>query len=473
MNTKYLLWGAAVTLAIVVIATAGFFFLRQGPANFASGTTLSIISGEVQVQQTGQLQYTVARDGQTLQAGDRIRTSGTGFGMVTFFDGSTTTLAPATEMSVSSMVYPRTGIGGASAIALQLLTGVAWTRVAPLPAASSRFQIDTPAAVILVRGTLLLTEVDDTGITTVRCFEGLSTVRALNQEVELTANTRLTVELGQPPKPATLQPPPNQRIVVHSSPQVWARLVEPGGRTAGFAAPGIQVNQLPESVVGITAGPERRFDVPITTSGEWDVIVEGGAEGEYQVVVQGLSEGNAVFTKAYRGTIRPGQRFSTKMNVTVQNGRLIGGQVGEFEIPARDAPYGKFVIMQSAVDGISGTATAVAIKGTPTPAVPRTATNTPLPTATPQATETPAPDVGATVAATATRPTGAATATPAPPTAGPASPTRPAVTATPVVSGSTATVAPPPPTATTAPPPPTATATVAPPTPTPTVRVAP
>lgn len=467
MNRKYLIWGAGVVLAVVVAAAAGFFFFAPVNATFATGTTLSIISGEVQVQQTGQLQYAVARDGQALQAGDRVRTSGTGFAMVTFFDGSTTTLEPATELGISSLVHPRTGQGGASAIALQMMTGVAWTRVATLSSASSRFQIDTPAAVILVRGTLLLTEVDGTGITTMRCFEGLANVRALNQDMELSTNTRVSIEPGQPPKPATLQPPPNQRVVVHTSPQVWARLVEPGGRTSGFAAPGIQVNQLPESVVGMTAGPERRFDVPISTAGEWDVIVEGAAEGEYQVVVQGLSEGNAVFTKAYRGAIRPGQRFSAKMNVTVQNGRLIGGQVGDFDIAPRGTPYGKFVIMQSAVDGIAGTATAVAIKGTPTPALARTATSTPPATNTPQPTETPTPDVSPTSAgpATATRPAGAATNTPVPPTQPAASPTRPAATAT---------TAPVPPTSTPVPQPPTA--TPAPPTPvppTPTVRVAP
>jgi len=472
VNTKYLFWGAGLLLVVVAAAAAGFFFLAPANATFATGTTLSIISGEVQVQQTGQLQYAVARDGQTLQAGDRVRTSGTGYAMVTFFDGSTITLEPATEMGVSSLVYPRTGQGGASAIALQMMTGVAWTRVATLTSASSRFQIDTPAAVILVRGTLLLTEVDATGITTVRCYEGIANVRALNQDVELTTNTRVSIEPGQPPKPATLQPPANQRVVVHSSPQVWARLVEPGGRTSGFAAPGVQVNQLPESVVGMTAGPERRFDVPISTSGEWEVIVEGGADGEYQVVVQGLSEGNAVFTKAYRGAIRPGQRFSAKMNLTVQNGRLIGGQVGDFDIAPRGTPYGKFVIMQSAVDGIAGTATAVAIKGTPTPAVARTATSTPLATNTPQATETPTPEATPTnaAAATATRPAAAATNTPAPPapTSPAATPTLGAAIPTPALAPPTPTVAPP----TVAPPTPTAAPPTVPP-PTPTARVAP
>ena len=67
--------------------------------------------------------------------------------------------------------------------------------------------------------------------------------------------------------------------------------------------------------MGTTAGSDRRFEAPVTKSAEWDLIVEGGADIDYQVVVQGVSEGNVVFTKAYRGTIRPGQRFSTKMNV--------------------------------------------------------------------------------------------------------------------------------------------------------------
>lgn len=406
-SRQTLLLGGAAAAIVGMAAVAAFLLLGAAAGGFATGTVLSIIAGDVHIRQTGQLAFAPARDGMTLQAGDQVRTAESGYASITFFDGSSVTLEPGTEVNLSSMVHGRPGQASATAIALQQLSGVVWTRVAPMASAASRFQLETPAAVAVVRGTLLLTEVAEGGATTFRCYEGVASVRALNQEVELVAGTRLAVEPGQPPGPATLQPPPSQRVVVQSTENVWVRLVDGIGRSAGFAAPGVHVNQIPESRVGLTAGPERRFEVPVTRSGEYTVVVEGGADGEYQLALQGVSEGVAVFTRAFRGVIRPGQRFTSTMNVTVQNGRLTGGQVGEFERAGRDRSYGRFVITQAAVEGIPQTATAVAIRGTPTPPVTRTPTATA--TATPPPTETPTPEP------TATRPPPPATPTLAPP----------------------------------------------------------
>jgi len=460
--------GAGVAVLAVIAIVAALVLTGGKVGGYPSSSQLTIISGDVAVQQTGQLQYGPGRDAMTLQAGDRVRTGADGYAVITFFDGSTATLDPGTELSISSLLHGRPGQPSATAIAVQQLSGSLWTRVVPSSAAASVYQLDTPAAVVLVRGTLLLTEVGKDGATKVRCYEGAAQVRALNEEVEAAQNTQVSIDPGQPPKPATPQPQPAQRVAVFTTRQAWVRVIDGSGRTSGSAAPGVVINQIPESVVGFLGGNERRFDVPVSRSGELTIVVEGALDGEYQVVVQGIADNTGVFTHAVGGAIKPGQRFVGKLNVTMQSGKLSGGQLSTFTIAPRDVPQGKYVVVQNAVDGIAQTATAVVIRGTPTEPGPRatgsaSATGTPTSSSTPELTATQERATATTTAATQlpTQPP-APTATAAPPTV---APTRPAATATPSPPAATATSAPPPATATSAAPPP-ATATPVPPTPT-------
>lgn len=427
-----------IGLALILLALSIIFRFGQ-PTAYPGGTVLTIISGEVAVQQTGQLQYQPARDGMTLQAGDRVKTGATSYAVITFFDGSSSSLDSGTEVVVNSLLRGRPGQASAIAIAVQQLTGRVWTRVAAMSSSASQFQLDTPAAVVLVHGTLLLTEVGANGATVVRCYEGAATVRAANSEVQAPQGTQVGIDPGQPPRAATPQTLPSERIAVFTSPEVWARVMDSSDRTTGFAPPGVVINQIPESISGLTAGPERRFEIPVTTSGEWTLILEGSYDGDYQVVVQGISDGNPVFTNAVGGSIKGGQRFIGKISATVQGGKLTGGQLGSFSVLPRNQVVGKFVVVQSAVDGIGATATAVAIKGTPTSV--RTPTGTAQPTGTATATSTPPPTQSASTptsaAATATRPpattapTQAATQPPAATATRPASlPTAPVPTAT-------------------------------------------
>lgn len=428
ISRRNILIGAGALVVLLVLSAAAYFLLLGRSVSYASGTMLTIVAGDVSVQQTGQLNYQPGRDGMTLQAGDFVKTTPNGFAVITFFDGSTASLDPGTEVGISSLLRNRPGQASAIAIALQQKSGAMWTRIAPMASQSSLFQIDTPASVVVVRGTLLLTEVAENGATTVRCYEGTAQVRAVNTEVEAAQFTRVVTQPGQPPQPATPQPAPPQRLVITTSPQVWARVLDLSGRTTGFVYPGVPISQIPESISGLSAGPERRFEVPVTRSGEFTIVLEGALDGEYQIVVQGLSDTATVFTQPLGGPVRPGQRFVSKINLTMQSGRLTGGQLGAFSVLPKDQVVGKYVVEQAAVDGVPATATAVAIKGTSTAVVTRTAT--------PPATET--ATAQATVTATATQ--SAATATRTAPTAAPTQP--PAVaTNTPVAPAATATLA--------------------------------
>src|SRR4051812_8761558 len=89
---------------------------QAAPLDQANTATLTIIAGQAQVQSPGGSGFAPAGDGQTVAVGARVRTGPGSRAVLTFFDGSTATLDPETEISLDR-VDPSGNQGG-------LLTGV-------------------------------------------------------------------------------------------------------------------------------------------------------------------------------------------------------------------------------------------------------------------------------------------------------------------------------------------------------------
>src|SRR5437588_11822251 len=90
-----------VTLLLVLAGGWVIFGLggmRSTPAYaLIDESTLSVLRGEVQLQRAGSSFVTVTGD-VVVRQGDRIRTGPDGYAAVTYFDGSTTTLDPDTDI---------------------------------------------------------------------------------------------------------------------------------------------------------------------------------------------------------------------------------------------------------------------------------------------------------------------------------------------------------------------------------------
>ena len=89
--------------------------------------------------------------------------------MVTFLDGSTIEIEPATTITV---VQAAAAPSGAITIQLEQAIGRTWSSVQKLTHVDSRFEIRTPATTATVRGTGFVTDVLDSGTTTVTTAEG-------------------------------------------------------------------------------------------------------------------------------------------------------------------------------------------------------------------------------------------------------------------------------------------------------------
>ena len=184
---------AAVLLVIGLVAGP---LVGQGTPALSAQCTLSILAGRVEWQGGTGSSWIEATSGQTLSEGQLIKTGAESEALLTFFDGSSLDLQPETEIEIESLGKSESqGI----ALVLKQWTGTTWSRVVSLMDPGSRYEIQTPSAVAMVRGTLFMTQVSDTGATTVETVEGVVVVGGQDTEVQVPAGYTSMVEPSGPP----------------------------------------------------------------------------------------------------------------------------------------------------------------------------------------------------------------------------------------------------------------------------------
>ena len=140
--------------------------------------------------------------------------------MITFVDGTTVTMEPSTGMTIASLLEGRASQPLATAIALQQESGVTWSNV-PSLVASSLFQIETAAAVVLVRGTSIKVTVErQTNRAQVDVYSGVAQVRARGEEVQLTPGTQSLIPVGAGPGEQLNIDAPSERLRFTMSPAI-------------------------------------------------------------------------------------------------------------------------------------------------------------------------------------------------------------------------------------------------------------
>lgn len=151
---------------LVVQAVVATWLLVPGAGSVSAaelpvGATLSVLADPVEVAGLGDGIFGTASSGQTLRAGDTVRTGSSGIAVLTFFDGSETQLGSSSQLQIEQADY-----SDAPQIALFQTQGTSVNRVIPLPPGGS-FRTDTPDAAGLVRGTSYVVNVGSAGSTLV------------------------------------------------------------------------------------------------------------------------------------------------------------------------------------------------------------------------------------------------------------------------------------------------------------------
>src|SRR3990170_7198670 len=196
-------WGALAGVGVVaLVVLLRFVFLAPGTAQ-ASSSVLSVISPPVEVQGEGEASPRPAVDGEILHAGDLVRTGAGGRAVITFYEGTTATLEPGTEVVIQAM--ERRGAGGFFT-SLRQSIGVTWNRVVELADPASGYEVETPAGTGTVRGTAFKVVVEEDGSAVIGVKEGMVLASGGGEEVAVGEGMQTFMVPGGPPGDPTSLP---------------------------------------------------------------------------------------------------------------------------------------------------------------------------------------------------------------------------------------------------------------------------
>ncbi|MFH1651525.1 MAG: FecR domain-containing protein [Chloroflexota bacterium] len=254
-----------VTLLLMLLLESVFYF---GQYQFAVGSatavmgphgTLSNLSGNVELQAAGAGVWTRAEEGIVLTDGSRIRTAADAAATLTFFNGSEVRIDPGTDLTVAHVEGSESE---PAVIVLQQWIGKTWNRVTKLADTGGQYEIQTPSATALVRGTVFTTEVDADGNTRVTTMEGLVSVSAQDTEVFVPAGSQTTVTSGSAPAA------PVSASASLSGPNYAGSNQGPGNNIVAAALPGNQNNGTPSGTAGSDSGAVAGAAVAPASSGQ-------------------------------------------------------------------------------------------------------------------------------------------------------------------------------------------------------------
>jgi hypothetical protein len=157
---------------------------------------LTVDAGLVEWQASGTTTWIAVSESQAITRDDRIRTDATGQAMLTFFTGTEAQILPNSELIVRSFEQSDTGD---ALITLEQVTGEALHSVNAALDSGLQYEVTTPVAQIVVRGTRFGVRVEDNGATHVEVQEGVVQAVVDQTTIELQPGTALDVDENRVP----------------------------------------------------------------------------------------------------------------------------------------------------------------------------------------------------------------------------------------------------------------------------------
>ena len=336
-----------VLLVIVLACSLYVPFLSDastGASALDSQCTLSLLSGSTYVRISGSDTWEEAVDAMTLNVGNRVKTAADSHAVLTFFEGSTLTLEPDTEIEIQRVERVdklRTEI------VMKQWIGKTWSKVVKMADPGSRFEIQAGSAWAMVRGTMFETEVDNTGSTTVRTTEGLVSVGAQNEEVEVPAGEQVSVQCGtSPSEPQFMPVPDNQFIIMVTMPAV-ASVCDPSGASTGYLPNGIGFNQIAGSQSSLPGDGTQIIRIPDPEAGDYHIALRSIDKGTIQYTLAVLSGQDIAFTQIGTHEDGAGSEWLVTVNLQYADGQFLGASASDLQ-PLGDDGKEKLVITKRA-----------------------------------------------------------------------------------------------------------------------------
>ena len=206
---------------------------------------ISSVAGDVQVLRSGSTESVKATNGMELAVGDTITTGSNGSANLVFFDGSVMEIKANSEILINEL---STASSGSTTVSLNEVVGNTINRVAKLVDSSSKYEVETPAAVAVVRGTVFDMLVQQNGATT---------VKAEQDSVDFTASgVKVTVNQGFQSTAVKGGTPSTPIAIATTTPTAAPTSTSTSGKTLG-------------DVLGTNKSiGDVKFDQVMTTSGQ-------------------------------------------------------------------------------------------------------------------------------------------------------------------------------------------------------------
>jgi hypothetical protein len=176
---------------------------------------ISSVTGDVQVSRSDSTESVKATEGMELAVGDTITAGSDGSVNLTFFDDSLMEIKANSEILVKELSTASTG---STSVSLRQNIGRTINRVNKLIDSGSRYEVETPSGVTLVKGTIFEVLVLQNGDTTVKAEEGSVLFTASGVTVTVNQGFRSSASVGGTPSTPTPTPTPTATATTAETP---------------------------------------------------------------------------------------------------------------------------------------------------------------------------------------------------------------------------------------------------------------
>jgi hypothetical protein len=321
--------GIQVLFALSV-AMASALAGADAPRLVTTTATLTVLGGEVE-----RLPVAAGPPGRgvDLAEGDRVRTGADGRALITFLDGTTMTVEPASEITVRrARVSPeRADVG------VLVTVGTVWARVASWLGSRGTVSIESHAYTATAHDGLIGGQTrPDGGFV---CWTRAGTLRLLRadgrSETVLQPGEKATAVTG---RTAVVEPFSVHRStleVVVTGPVLPLLVLPDGQRVAGYVDPGVEVNQVFGSLTANRGARGRIIEVPAGAAGTYRLVLDAVGEGPYEVAVIGRFQSLPVYSGGARGRVDAADRLIAEISQQVaaedtaepRTARITGGRM--------------------------------------------------------------------------------------------------------------------------------------------------
>jgi hypothetical protein len=235
-RTLALQWGVPAALALILVI-AGVLILQTPPDATAPRTAmLDQVSGEIAIQSSDGESRQLTPVGTQVKAGDQISTGSLSSVTLNLTDGSTIALESETKITIVQLDVNQDG--GSQTVVLRQEVGRTYYHVEPLQDPDARFEIETPTAVVAVRGTSFAVNVAADGTTQVKVDAGIVDVTGEDTTVSVPAGQTTEVKPNQTPEPIKAKTPVPPGQTKTPQPPGQTKTPQPPGQTKTPQPPG-------------------------------------------------------------------------------------------------------------------------------------------------------------------------------------------------------------------------------------------